>query len=147
MTMKGSVQLTRRIEKSNVKNVFDLRKCDLKSENHPPPKKKNLFRSNSKSQTSSSKSRFKSFSISIAIDLPNTAFDPPLGEPFDYHMKQETEKVDIMHSFHQKMIPWWFAPNQFIENESIYRKYFNEIILIMTYQRIIQCRSTVFQKR
>jgi hypothetical protein len=40
MTMKGSVQLTRRIEKSNVKNVFDLRKCDLKSENHPPPKKK-----------------------------------------------------------------------------------------------------------
>jgi hypothetical protein len=48
----------------NLKTDFDLRKSDLKSENHPKKSKnKKWFRSKSKSQTRWFKSRFKSFSI------------------------------------------------------------------------------------
>ena len=48
----------------NLKTDFDLRKSDLKSENHPKKSNnKKWFRSKSKSQTRWFKSRFKSFSI------------------------------------------------------------------------------------
>jgi hypothetical protein len=26
-------------------------------------------------------------------------------------MKQEAQKVGVVQTLHQKMIPWWFAPN------------------------------------